>query len=98
MKENPFSHKSVEKVLFSIYMPHAEDKRRTRKYLRKMARHIEHGFEIGCRDGAAGKPLISLEDLQRPDDSPMKRDIIRQAYAAYWSGYQTKGGVRVECI
>lgn len=85
--ENPFSHKYVEKILFQIYMPSSPDKRRTRKYLRKMARHIEKAWEIGRRDGAAGKPFVLLGELpEMSDGSPLLREMGRRAYVAYQAG------------
>jgi len=87
-KENPFNHKRVEKVLFSLYKPEASDKRRTRSYMRRMARHIEHAYTIGRRDGAAGKPLIPWEPSQIPTDSPLTLDMCHMAHVAYCSGYR----------
>lgn len=89
-KENPFNHKDMEKVLFATFKRHLPQGRRTRSFLRKQARNIEHGYEIGRRDALAGKPLVSLEALQKPDDSPLQRDMVRRAYAAYLAGYLSK--------
>lgn len=87
--ENPFNHKYVEKVLFPIYMPSSPDKRRTRKYLRKMARHIEKAWLLGRSDGAAGKPLIPLAALPgTSDDSPLVRGMAQRAYVAYQAGHR----------
>ena len=81
---NPFNRKSMEKVLFAAYMPTAQDKRRTRKYLKKM----EKAFEIGLKDGKAGKPLVPQEALMQNDDSPLLRGMIRRAYMAYQAGHR----------
>ena len=87
--ENQFNHEHMEKILFPIYMPSSPDKRRTRKYLRKMARHIEKAWEVGCRDGMSGKPLVPLAALPgMSDDSPLLRGIGRRAYVAYQAGYR----------
>lgn len=91
MKENPFDRKYVEKMLFAQFMPGATDKRKTRTFLRKMARHIEKAYQIGVRDGEAGERLITLSELQRPDESPMMRTIGRYAHTAYQSGYLVAG-------
>ena len=82
----------MEKVLLATYKNGTNlQGRRTRTYLRKMARYIEHAWEIGFRDGVSGKPLIPWKDLQTAqaaDDSPMERDMYRRAYAAYSSGHR----------
>ena len=75
--------------MFPIYMPSSPDKRRTRKYLRKMARHIEKAWEIGYRDGVAGKPLVPQKELPgMSDDSPLLREMGRRAYVAYQAGHR----------
>jgi len=70
-------------------MPQAEDKRRCRTFLRKMARNIEHGYCIGYKAGLEGESLIPWESLQQDTgDSPMGRDMHYRAYAAYCSGHK----------
>lgn len=91
---NPFDRKYVEKMLFAQFMPAAVNKRKTRSFLRGMARQIEHGYRIGVKDGEAGNRLIELEELQKPDESPMARTMLRYAYTAYRSGYQAGMGRR----
>jgi len=88
IRENPFDHKAVERVLFAAYKRGPMQGRRTRTFLRKMARHIEHAYEIGYRDGAAGNPLISREALYKQDESLLKQDMHRRAYVAYQSGHR----------
>lgn len=91
--ENPFDHKNVEKVLRSVYMPLSPDKRRTRKYLRKMSRHIEHAWEIGRKDGATGNRLVKLEELlEMTGNSTLARAMARRAYVAYETGYRAGCG------
>ena len=77
-KENPFAQ----------FMPAAVNKRKTRSFLREMARYIEKAYQIGAKDGEAGKRSIALAELQKPDESPMMRTIGRYAHTAYQSGYQ----------
>lgn len=86
-KGNPFNRKCVEKMLFAQFMSGAENKRRTRSFLRGIARDIEHAYQIGVRDGKAGERFIALSELQKPDESPMMRTIGRYAHTAYQSGY-----------
>ena len=87
-RNNQFDRKSVEKDLFATYKNGtALQGRRTRTFLRKIARDIEHSYEIGRRDGIAGKPLVPLDPLQSPDDPPMKQDIFRRVHAAYRAGH-----------
>lgn len=88
MTKNSFDRKTVEKELLTVYMPAASNKRRTRTYLRKQARNIERGFEIGFRDGQNGKPLVPLNVILNPNDSPLTLGISRLAYEAYQRGYQ----------
>jgi len=77
-------------------MSTAENKRWCRTYLRRQARRVETAWEIGFKDGRAGKPLIPLEDLPRDNDSPMGRGIARWAYTAYQSGHRTGAAERKE--
>lgn len=88
MQENPFNHKYVEKMLFAQFMPGAANKRKTRSFLRGIARDIERAYRIGVKDGESGKRLVDLSELQQPDESPAMRAIGRYAYTAYQSGYQ----------
>lgn len=88
-KENPFNRKYVEKMLLSQFMPGAGNKRKTRSFLRGIARDIEHAYQIGVRDGESGERKIALSELQKPDESPMMRTIGRYAHTAYKFGYQT---------
>lgn len=54
-----------------------------------MARHIEKAWEIGYRDGAAGKPLVTQKELSgMSDDSPLLREMGRRAYVAYQAGHR----------
>lgn len=87
-KEHPFNRKYVERMLFAQFMPGAENKRKTRSFLRGIARDIERAYQIGVRDGEAGEHFIALSELQKPDESPMMRTIGRYAHTAYRSGYQ----------
>jgi len=96
VEQNPFNRKYVEKLLLKSYMPTAGNKRQCRTYLRRQARHIETAWEIGCKDGRAGKPLIRLDDLPWDNDSPMGRRITRWAYTAYKSGHRTGAAERKE--
>lgn len=77
----------MEIELFSTYKRGALQSRKTRTFLRKMARYIEHAHEIGQRDAADGKPPVPLEDLGDPNDSPMMRDLCNRAHDAYCAGY-----------
>jgi len=86
--KNPFNHEDVERNLFNTYKHGPLQGRRTRTFLRKMARYVEHSYEIGYRDAAAEKPLIPQEDLHEPTEFPLKKDLYQLAYAAYESGYR----------
>lgn len=87
-KENPFNRKYVEKMLFAQFMSRAADKRKTRSFLREMARYIEKAYQIGVKDGEARRRFVSLSELQKPNESPMMRTIGRYTHTAYRSGYQ----------
>lgn len=96
-KENPFDRKLVEKALFAAHKNGELKNRRTRSFLRKMARSIEKAWEIGYRDGAAGKPLAQQESLPEDAASPLRRDIFHRVYVAYSSGYRA-GAAEKEAI
>lgn len=85
---NPLDRKAIEKELFDKYKSGPLQGRRTRTFLRKMARDIVHGYEIGFRDGASGKPLTPPDAVQTSDISPMRQDIFHRAYTAYARGYK----------
>lgn len=85
-KENPFDQKMVERQLFAAYKNGMG--RRARTFLRRMARDICHGWEIGYRDGLAGKPLILRDELPQADSNPMRRGIFDRTYAAYSCGHR----------
>lgn len=87
-ERNPFYYKDVEKELRSTFKDRLPPGRRTRSYLRRQARNIEHAYEIGHRDGLAGKALIPLEELQKGDDSPLAALMMQRAYLAYCTGYR----------
>lgn len=88
--EHQFDRKSVEKDLFDAYKTGDLKGRRTRSFLRKMARHVEHAYEIGIRDAIAQKPMIQPEELSGlASDSPLERGIFRRVYDAYSAGYQS---------
>lgn len=92
--ESKFDRKEIEKFLFAAYKNDTRLPRRvTRKYLRKQARNIEHGYKIGFRDAAAGKTLVPREDLPDGDNSRVQ-GIFNMAYTAYREGYEAgaKGG------
>lgn len=93
-KENPFDRKYVEKMLFAQFMPAVVNKRKTRSFLRGIARDIERAYRIGVKDGESGRRLVDLSELQKPDESPMMRTIGRYVHTAYRSGYQAGAGVR----
>lgn len=88
MGKNPFNHKYMEKVLFAAFKHRLPAGRRTRSYLRQQARNIEHGYEIGYRDGQAGKELVPIEDLLSSEDSGLTANMMRRAYVAYRAGYR----------
>lgn len=86
--ENPFNCKEMEKVLFDAYKAGALQGRKTRTFLRRMARHIEHSYEIGHRDGVEGRTMIQPEEVPTlHPDSPMMCGIQKRVYVAYASGY-----------
>lgn len=85
--KNPFNRKYVEKMLLAQFMPNSTNRRLTRKYMRKFARHIEHAFEIGVKDGESGNRLITADELTQADESETARTIVRYAYTAYCRGY-----------
>lgn len=85
---NPLDRKAIEKELFDKYKSGPLQSRKTRTFLRKIARDIVHSYEIGIRDGTSGKPLIPLEEMQTSGISPMRQDIYRRAYTAYVHGYK----------
>ena len=95
-ERNPFEHKYVEKMLRKAHMPHAENKRKCRSFLRKMSRHIERAWQIGYEGGKSGKPLVPPEDLPQNNDSPMGRKMARYAYTAYRAGHRTGSAERDE--
>lgn len=95
-QQNPFDHRFVAKMLLKTHMPHAENKRKCRSFIRKMARHIETAWEVGHKDGLDGKPLIPLGDLPQNKDSPMGREMAHKAYVAYQNGYKAGNAERKE--
>lgn len=88
MGKNPFNRKTMEKVLFATFKHQLPPGRLTRLYLKRQAKNIQHGFEIGYQDGLEGKALVSLEELQDGSDSPLAANMIRRAFVAYHTGYQ----------
>ncbi len=85
--KNPFDHKTVEKLLFAHYAPRGKD-RRTRTFLRKMARHISHAYEIGYREGLAGKePAGEKAVMDSVQGSQLVREMSRRAYMTYRTGF-----------
>ena len=87
-KENPFSHKYVEKMLFKTCKVGPLSSRRARTFLRRQARYIEHAYEIGHKDALSRKALIPQEALPDLSDSPMGRRTGRWTYTAYLAGYR----------
>lgn len=87
-KDNPFNHKYAEKILFKMCKVGPLSGRKTRSFLRKQARYIEHAYEIGYADALSGKELIPRENLPDLSGSPMGRRIGHIAYAAYQAGYR----------
>lgn len=87
-KDYEFDRKSVEKELFVAYKTGDLKGRRTRSFLRKMARHVEHAYEIGIRDAKLKKPMIPEEAIPvAENESAMGRDLLHRSYLAYRDGY-----------
>jgi len=95
---NPFNHKYVEKVLFKTCKVGPLSGRKTRSFLRKQARYIEHAYEIGYADAVAGKELIPRKALPDLSNSPMGRKIVHMAYTAYQAGQQRGRQNKHECF
>lgn len=85
--EYPYNHKNMGKVLFAAFRRQLPAGRCTRSYLRRQARNLEHAYEIGYRDGAAGKALVPLKQVCSIDSTALAADMIRYAYTVYCAGH-----------
>lgn len=79
-------------MLFAKYKNGQSKGRKTRTFLRKAARWIEHGYKIGKRDGASGKALVPFDVLMKDcSDRAFTREILEFTYLAYCAGHSEGG-------
>lgn len=92
-----FSSRTVEKFLLSMCNGDIRCRKLTRRYIKNLSADIAAIYAAGLRDGEAGKPLVSKNELTKnqTDGTELLNAVQDFSYASYCAGHAagiTKAG------